>query len=179
MFEAAESFNGNISEWDVSSVTDMGLMFGFASLFNGDISGWDVSSVIKMDCMFCETSFKQILCGADWLNSKASKSRMFEGSSGSISCTTHQYVTRRPVSERELIVVSTPIPASVSAPTKASTDVNTMVCAKCGTFSKSTRVSCCAPGGAWYKNCGGVGDVDHSWSEGAQACKCKSKVNDM
>merc|ERR1719174_2628569 len=40
-------------------------------------------------------------------------------------------------------------------------------------FKKSSRVSCCAPGGDWYKNCGGVGNkhVDHSWSEGAQACK--------
>merc|ERR1712037_324506 len=46
-------------------------------------------------------------------------------------------------------------------------------CPKCSTFEKSGRLSCCAPGGAWYRNCGGAGkrDVDHRWFEGVQACK--------
>ncbi len=46
------SFNGDISLWDVSSVTDMNNMFAVASSFNGDISGWDVSSVMDMTSMF-------------------------------------------------------------------------------------------------------------------------------
>merc|ERR1711934_458561 len=43
----------------------------------------------------------------------------------------------------------------------------------CGTFLKSGRVSCCAPDGAWYKHCGGVGNrnADHMWSEGVEVCK--------
>merc|ERR1719201_3088543 len=47
-----------------------------------------------------------------------------------------------------------------------------MTCPKCGTFKKSGRVSCCAPGGAWFKNCGGAGNknVGHRWSEGTEAC---------
>merc|ERR1712203_897227 len=44
---------------------------------------------------------------------------------------------------------------------------------KCGTFAKSGRVSCCAPGGAWFKKCGEVGNknVDHRWFEGTEACE--------
>ena len=43
MFKVCE-FNGDISGWDVSNVTDMSFMFEY-SKFNGDISGWDVSNV--------------------------------------------------------------------------------------------------------------------------------------
>ena len=45
-------FNGDISEWDVSKVTNMKSMFQNASAFNGDISKWDVSKVTNMDNMF-------------------------------------------------------------------------------------------------------------------------------
>merc|ERR1712187_14779 len=46
-------------------------------------------------------------------------------------------------------------------------------CSKCGTFPKSGRVSCCAPGGSWYKNCGAANNdnFDHKWSEGTEVCK--------
>ena len=46
-------------------------------------------------------------------------------------------------------------------------------CPKCGTTKKSDTRSCCARGGAWFKNCGDVGDTkfDHTWSEGIQACE--------
>ena len=49
------SFNGDLSSWNVSSVTDMSYMFSHASSFNGDISGWDVSSVTTMRSMFSVT----------------------------------------------------------------------------------------------------------------------------
>ena len=46
-------FNADISGWNTSSVTDMGLMFyGGASSFNADISGWDTSSVTDMGICF-------------------------------------------------------------------------------------------------------------------------------
>ena len=53
-------FNGDISKWDVSNVTDMSFMFGSCKSFNQDISNWDVSKVITMYSMFdsCE-SFNQ------------------------------------------------------------------------------------------------------------------------
>ena len=56
-------FNGNISTWNVSSVANMdGMMLG-RSAFNGDISSWDVSSVISMQGMFWDNeAFNQDLC---------------------------------------------------------------------------------------------------------------------
>ena len=46
-------------------------------------------------------------------------------------------------------------------------------CVECGTSKKSGKRSCCARGGAWFRNCGDVGDrrFDHTWVEGIQACK--------
>ena len=45
-------FNGDISGWDVSNVTDMSGMFYYAKSFNQDISKWNVSNVIDMNGMF-------------------------------------------------------------------------------------------------------------------------------
>ena len=53
---------------------------------HGPIAQWNVSSVINMDYMFSDAaSFKQELCGDAWVQSVASKTDMFVGSSGSIS----------------------------------------------------------------------------------------------
>lgn len=62
MFEEASSFNVNIGNWKVSNVTDMSEMFSEASSFNQDLGGWDVSNVTDMDKMFDEaSSFNQDL----------------------------------------------------------------------------------------------------------------------
>ena len=45
-------FNEDISQWDVSSVTNMAGMFMGAEVFNQDIGDWDVSSVTNMEGMF-------------------------------------------------------------------------------------------------------------------------------
>ena len=47
------------------------------------------------------------------------------------------------------------------------------VCPKCAAIKKSGKLSCCAPGGAWFKNCGTIrnSNTDHTWVEGMQACK--------
>ena len=49
-------FNGDISCWDVSRVTDMTAMFSYTP-FNSDISRWDVSNVEDMSRMFAGSSF--------------------------------------------------------------------------------------------------------------------------
>ena len=49
-------FNGDISQWDVSNVTDMSGMFWW-SKFKGDISRWNVSNVTDMSLMFCYSKF--------------------------------------------------------------------------------------------------------------------------
>ena len=152
-----------------------------------------------MDSMFKDAkSFNWQLCGASWLDARASKADMFEGSSGSMppSCmrpprpdttttastraTTStraplEYATRRqpgrrPIRERGLIVQA-PVTTSIVAATIA----NKITCPKCGTFEKTGRHSCCAPGGAWFKNCGGAGNInaEHRWIEGVEACKRK------
>ena len=88
MFHGAILFNGDISNWDVSSVSEMAGMFMKATSFNCDISKWDVSTVVAMDDMFVSAvSFKQKLCGTDWVRSEASKTDMFAGSSGTIART--------------------------------------------------------------------------------------------
>ncbi len=62
MFSDADSFNGDISPWNVSKVTDMSSMFLHAKAFNGDIADWDVSSVTNMSGMFANaTSFNSDL----------------------------------------------------------------------------------------------------------------------
>ena len=84
------SFDSELSKWDVSRVNDMSRMFMQAKLFNGDISNWDVSSVANMDSIFFHaTSFKQNLCGPEWVRSKATKEHMLGGSPGSISRTVY------------------------------------------------------------------------------------------
>merc|ERR1719331_1533084 len=105
MFFETESFNGDISKWDVSSVTDMNAMFFDAQAFNGDISKWDVSKVTNMDYMFRGAMlFTRNLCGAAWIDSKASQNDMFADSSGSISRSVCTATTLAPLSERQLIV---------------------------------------------------------------------------
>ena len=55
-FLGASSFDGNVSAWDVSSVVKMSDMFRRASSFDSDVSAWDVSSVVKMSDMFRRAS---------------------------------------------------------------------------------------------------------------------------
>jgi surface protein len=63
MFYRASSFHSDISNWDVSAVTNMGSMFEGASSFNSNISNWNVGRVTDMKFMFYEaSSFNQNLC---------------------------------------------------------------------------------------------------------------------
>ncbi|MDM8564070.1 BspA family leucine-rich repeat surface protein [Candidatus Halobeggiatoa sp. HSG11] len=58
MFQDATTFNQDISNWNVSTVTDMAYLF-YQSSFNQDISAWDVSNVTDMAYLFYKSSFNQ------------------------------------------------------------------------------------------------------------------------
>ncbi|ATZ16800.1 hypothetical protein ELUMI_v1c00720 [Williamsoniiplasma luminosum] len=52
LFLEAKTFNGDISKWNTSNITNMMQMFGGAEIFNGDISNWNTSNVTNMYQMF-------------------------------------------------------------------------------------------------------------------------------
>jgi predicted Zn-ribbon and HTH transcriptional regulator len=49
-------FNSDISNWNLSKVTDINCMF-YYSKFNGDISNWNVSNVNNIESMFHNSQF--------------------------------------------------------------------------------------------------------------------------
>ena len=61
--------------------------------------------------------------------------------------------------------------------TSLSTVNSSNVCSKC-VVNNAGKLSCCASGGAWFKQCGDAGDTqfDHTWTDGIQACKGKFEV---
>ena len=52
-----------------------------------------------------------------------------------------------------------------------------LACPKCGIIKQSGKISCCGRGGSWFGKCGSVGDtnIDHTWHEGLQACKGRTR----
>ena len=81
LFISKTNFNDDISNWNVSSVTDMSFMFYNASSFNQDISDWNVSNVTNMRYTFGRASAFNLPIG-DWdVSSVTDMSAMFAGAS--------------------------------------------------------------------------------------------------
>ena len=79
MFSECRQFNGDLSEWDVSNVTNMSNMFSECRQFNGDLSYWVVSNVTDMNSMF---SFCREFNGylSEWdVSNVTNMSNMFAG----------------------------------------------------------------------------------------------------
>jgi surface protein len=49
LFSNKPSFNDDISDWNVASVSTMFYVFHSATAFNQDISSWNIASVSTMD----------------------------------------------------------------------------------------------------------------------------------
>jgi surface protein len=80
--ESAEATYGHISEWDVSQVTNMAMLFDFDDSFNEDLSSWDVSNVTTMRSMFeGATNFNSDLSSWD-VSSVTDMYAMFRYASG-------------------------------------------------------------------------------------------------
>lgn len=78
-----KTFNGNISEWDVSNVFTFEAMF-YTSEFTGensDLSNWNVSGADCLACMFERSKFNQREQIEHWkVNSEAELQAMFRNS---------------------------------------------------------------------------------------------------
>jgi surface protein len=67
-FSGSSAFQSDLSTWNVSNVEYMDAMFHRSVRFNSDISAWDVSNVKNMTAMFkLALSFNQSLCSWDAL----------------------------------------------------------------------------------------------------------------
>jgi surface protein len=80
MFRSSSITNPDLSNWDVSNVTDMHQMFNSCQ-FTGNISNWDVSNVTSFVWTFANSSFNQDITNWDF-SSVTSTNHMFFGNSG-------------------------------------------------------------------------------------------------
>ena len=63
-FDGCVNFNGDVSGWNTSNVTNMVSLFLSCHVFNQDISNWDVSKVTNMEFMFAQAyAFNQDITG--------------------------------------------------------------------------------------------------------------------
>ena len=78
LFQFNETFNGDITGWNVSSVRDMNGMFAYATSFNQPIGNWEFPNVTDMNRMFSgAASFDQDLSKWDLKGKK--KTEIFKG----------------------------------------------------------------------------------------------------
>ena len=74
LFEGVEH-NFDVSDWDVSNVTDMSYMFNGCKNFNCDLSVWDVHCVTKMQYMFKDC--KNLKCDLSAWDTRQVKGDMY------------------------------------------------------------------------------------------------------
>ena len=80
MFKNAHSFNQPLNKWNVSKVETMGRMFWHAESFNQPLNNWNVSNVTNMWYMFDgASSFNQPLNKWNVSNDVTYMRRMFDG----------------------------------------------------------------------------------------------------
>ncbi|NBW70454.1 MAG: BspA family leucine-rich repeat surface protein [Bacteroidetes bacterium] len=80
MFYGALAFNQDITSWNTQSLRDMTGMFAFAQSFDQPIGNWDVGSVSYFAGLFANSNFNQDLSNWD-MSSAQNLSRMFKNNS--------------------------------------------------------------------------------------------------
>ena len=144
----------------------MSYMFSRATAFNADLSDWDVSSVTDMHGMFLNArSFERVLCGRAWVLSQADKSEMFTGSRGSIS----RVCAANKANNANNAVVSTTSTPSSPLSTASNAPAACPRCGRntAGEFSCCVRGGawfdqCGSPGDPNY---------EHTWADGIKSCE--------
>ena len=76
LFYLFPEFNGNISNWDTSNITDFSFMF-YKCKFNQDISNWKFNKAIFMNNMFEDSKFNQDISNWKFSKKLASTQEMF------------------------------------------------------------------------------------------------------
>lgn len=56
LFSGANTFDGNITNWNTSNITDMSYMFQDATAFNQNLYSWNTNNVLYMNGMFNEAA---------------------------------------------------------------------------------------------------------------------------
>ena len=61
------------------------------------------------------------------------------------------------------------------------TSSGSSICPECGAMKNSYKLSCCARGGSWFRNCGSARHTNlaHTWQEGIWACKARQAEVEM
>lgn len=88
MFQDCDIEKLNLSDWDVSKITEMENTFLNCKLGSNDLSNWDVSSVTSMEAMFYESTVSECLDIANWnVSNVVEMTDMFRNFSGDINVT--------------------------------------------------------------------------------------------
>lgn len=67
MFYECDIESLDLSDWDVSNITDMSFMFLESELKNvGNLDAWNVSNVTNMRCMFCQSVMQSVGDLSQW-----------------------------------------------------------------------------------------------------------------
>ena len=76
LFYLFPEFNGNISNWNTSNITDFSFMF-YKCKFNQDISNWKFNKAIFMNNMFEDSEFNQDISNWKFSKKLATTQEMF------------------------------------------------------------------------------------------------------
>jgi surface protein len=84
MFRGCSVFNSDISSWNTANVTKMGSVFQLCPAFDQDLSSWNTANVTLMSSMFRDSGFDQDIGNWD-ISSTTTLSAMFTGAPLSVA----------------------------------------------------------------------------------------------